>query len=107
MTRTATLIPRQPVQAVVLARMSDGRHVQVGPPSNTEGARALHEILDFDQNGYERDRWGRMVRSGTPRTHSIKGEVVHFYRVREGSHEFGSVEQVPVGHVRKTHAKGR
>jgi hypothetical protein len=103
MYRTTTLIPRQSPRAIVLANVGGNRHVQVGAPSDREAAHTLHEILDFDQNGYSRDRTGRMVKTGPGRTHSIKGEPVRFYRVREGEHEFGAIEQVPVNHVRRTH----
>lgn len=93
-----TLIPRQSERAIVLAAMESGRHIQVGAPQSREGAHALHTVLDSEQSGYRRDRI-TPLRIGTPREHRIGGEVVRFYRVREGSHEFGRVQAVPVGRI--------
>lgn len=99
MSRSITLIPRQPEQAIVLACVEGGRHIQVGAPSNREGAHALFTVLDDELNGYGRNERGRYVRTGSGRPHRIDGRQVKFYRVREGSHEFGTIDTVPVNRV--------
>lgn len=96
---------RNPDRHVVLAAMAGGSHVQVGAAGSYNGAHALFNILDGDQSGFKRDERGAQ-RAGAGRLHSIHGEPVRFYRVRESSaiklsQEFGPVERVPVGHVRK------
>lgn len=95
---TTTLIPRQPEQAIVLAALDTGAHVQVGNPSNRAGAHALWTVLDADL-GTSHGR-GR-------NPHTIGGQAVRFYRVREGSHEFGRIAQVPVNRVARNARKAR
>jgi hypothetical protein len=96
---------RNPDRHVVLAAMAGGQHVQVGGAGTLDGAHALFNILDGDQSGFKRTDLGALY-MGAGRLHSIHGEPVRFYRVRESSaiklsQEFGFVERVPVGHVRK------
>lgn len=100
-----TIIPRQSERAIVLACVgADSRHVQVGAPGSREGAHALFAVLDAEQSGFYRENGRLRMRAATP--HSIGGELVRFYRVRdEGSHEFGAIRTVPVGHIARKAAK--
>lgn len=103
-----TIIPRQSERAIVLARLTNGRHVQVGAPASREGAHALFTTLDSEQSGFVRDRHGRLrLDNNAKRPHFIGGVGVSFYRVREGSHEFGNVETVPVGRIARRAPKGK
>lgn len=96
--RAVTPITRQPEQAIVLAALDNGVHVQVGNPSNREGAHALWTVLDADL-GTAHGR-GR-------NPHTIGGRDVRFYRVREGSHEFGNIAKVSVNRVARNARKAR
>lgn len=102
MFKSQTPINRKPAQdSIVLACLASGVHVQVGAPQTSEGAHALFGILDDNLNGYKRDRYGylRGPFPGAQQQHTILGASVRFYRVRQGSHEFGSIAQVPVNRI--------
>jgi hypothetical protein len=87
---------------VLLAKVGD-RHIQVGPVREWADAYDVFEALDFDQNGFYRDKQGRMRGTGQNRKmHAIKGEPVKFYRLRQVGHEFGDVERVRSTGVRRT-----
>jgi hypothetical protein len=59
---------------IVLAAMQDGSHTQVGAAATREGAHALWTALDGDLIGPH----GR-----GSRYHTIDGQAVRFYRVRQ------------------------
>ena len=100
MFRSQTPINTAPRQdAIVLACLASGVHVQVGAPQTSEGAHTLFAILDDNLNGYGRTKQGAYVRNAEPVPHTILGAPVKFYRVRQGTHEFGSIAQVPVNRV--------
>jgi len=91
MNRSQTRIAQPNRQdSIVLAALRSGVHVQVGKASTWEGAHALWTVLDADLG---------TVNGRGSNPHTIKGAPVQFYRVRQGSHEFGTVETVPVNRV--------
>jgi hypothetical protein len=95
-----TPINPRPQDVAVLARLRNGAHVMIGAPATVEGATALYTLLDEHQTGYYRDRRGRLRFDGKrAHRHTIFGSEVAFYRMRQGTHEFGKIDQVPVNRV--------
>lgn len=95
-------------RTILLARLTDGRHVQVGR-AHPDYATAYDrfEQSDSEISGFQRVN-GRMRFGGGPRkTHFIDGVQVSFYRLREivGDNieaEFGHVSTFPMSAVRLT-----
>ena len=87
---------------VLLAKLADGRHVQVGRVRSHDAAYALFERLDSQISGFSRDGQDSLRWAAPSKQHYIDGQPVNFYRLRQQDHEFGTVPSYPVSAVRLT-----